>query len=102
MTTSECQSREQQMISRIEAVFFAHRLLREYAAALKVSVENAVIVIQGELPSVELKAELIPAIRIAGVLGQVNDRVIVAVGATPPLPATYGFGAVCDQPSCQY
>jgi len=77
MTTSECQARDQRMILRIEAVFLAHRRLRQYAAALKISIENAVIVIRGELPSAELKAELVPAIRTAGVLAQVNDRVVV-------------------------
>jgi hypothetical protein len=66
------------MIDRIESVFRVHEQLCAHAASLQVTIENARIVVRGELPSVDLKAELIPAVRRAGVLRQVWDCVDVA------------------------
>ena len=61
-------------------MFGVHAKLSQVAESLHVSVENAVIVISGELPR-ELKDEVVPAIRQAGVLGQVSDRIRVAQNA---------------------
>jgi hypothetical protein len=78
MTTQECESRDKRMIEKIQSVLGVHNQLRQYAAALQVSIENATIVLRGELPSPSLKAELIPAVRQAGVLSQVCNCVRVA------------------------
>jgi hypothetical protein len=66
------------MINNIQAMFRVHEQLRQYATALQVSIENATIVLRGTVPSVDLKAELVPAVRRAGVLGQVSNCVDVA------------------------
>ena len=78
MTTQEHESKNSRMIHSIQAMFHVHEQLQQYAAALQVSVENAKIVLTGEVPSVDLKAQLIPAVRRAGVLSQVSNRVHVA------------------------
>jgi hypothetical protein len=78
MTTQECDTRDKRMIDNIQSVLSVHERLRQYAAALQVSIENATIVLRGELPTIDLKAELIPAVRRAGVLSQVCDCVKVA------------------------
>ena len=78
MTTNECDSRDKRMIDNIRTVLGVHRQLRQYAAAVQVTIENATIVLRGELPSPALKAELVPAVRQAGVLSQVCNCVRVA------------------------
>lgn len=78
MTTKECDSRDKRTIRNIESVLGVHDHLRQYATALQVTIENATIVLRGELPSGALKAELIPAVRQAGVLCQVCNCVRVA------------------------
>ena len=77
MTTQECQSRDSRTIDCIESMFRVHLALCDYAAGLKVSIEDAAIVIRGKLPSTALKEQLIPAVRQAGVLGRVCDNVVV-------------------------
>lgn len=78
MTTQEYDSRNRRTIEKIRTVFQANRELCQYASLLEVSIENATIVVRGHLPSGDLKAELVPAIRQAGVLCQVNNCVLVA------------------------
>ena len=78
MTTKEHERRNRRMIDSIQAMFQVHEQLRQYAAALQVSIENATIVLRGEVPSVDLRAELVPAVRQAGVLSQVSNCVEVA------------------------
>ena len=78
MTTKESQSRDRRIVERIMAVLRVHRRLRQYAEMLSVTFENAAVILRGELPSPDLKDELIPAIRQAGVLCQVFNRVQVS------------------------
>ncbi len=78
MTTQECSARDSRTIANIESVIRVHHQLRQYAAALQVTIENAVIVVRGELPSNQLKSRLIPAVRQAGVLARVEDFVEVS------------------------
>ena len=80
MTTQELNDRDGRLIANIESVLRVHRQLCEYAAALQVSVENATIVLRGELPNSDLKAELVPAVRQAGVLYRIDDYVRVSNG----------------------
>ena len=77
MTTKESQSRDRRTVQCIESMFRVHQLLCKYAAELKVTVEGAVIVSRGKLPSADLKNELVPAVRRAGILGRVCDDVAV-------------------------
>ena len=78
MTIQECNTRDKRMIDNIQSVLRVHEQLRQYAAALQVSIENATIVLRGELPSVALKSQLVPAVRRAGVLDRVCNDVRVA------------------------
>ncbi len=78
MTKQEHEFQNRRIINNIQAMFGVHEQLRQYAAALQVSIENATIVLRGEVPSVDLKAELVPAVRRAGVLSQVSNCVEVA------------------------
>ena len=78
MTTKECNSRDRRMVQNIQSMFQVNRLLRQYAAALQVTIENSSIVVHGELPSSAHKAQLVPAIRQAGILYRVSDNVRIA------------------------
>lgn len=78
MTTQEHESNISRMINSIHAMFRVHEQLQHYATALQVSVENTTIVLRGQVPSIDLKAELVPAVRRAGVLSQVCNCVDVA------------------------
>lgn len=77
MTTAECNSRDRRMVRNIQSVLRVHDQLRQHAAKLQVSIENATIVLSGELPEPALVAELVPAVRRAGVLARVCNRVQV-------------------------
>ena len=68
-------SRGARMIRRIDAVLCAHHDLCNHRVDLKISMEGSRIVLRGHLPSVALKQALLPAIRQAGVLGQVCNCV---------------------------
>ncbi len=77
MTIEEQVSRDTRMINNIRAVLGVHHQLCLYAAAIQVSIENTAVVLRGQLPTVDLKQALIPAIRQAGVLAQVSNQVQV-------------------------
>lgn len=81
MTTKECRSRDLRTIECIQSVFRAHSRLCQYASSMQMSFENAVIVVRGQLPSGDLKEDLLPAIRQAGFLGRVCDCVVVETQA---------------------
>lgn len=81
MTTKECRSRDSRTVECIQSMFRVHRRLRQYASALQISIEDAALVLRGKLPSGDLKAELLPAIRQAGFLGRVCDCVEVEAQA---------------------
>lgn len=70
-------SRAARTIRRIESILDAHETLAAHSTELSVSVEGPRIVLRGHLPSVDLKQALVPAIRQAGVLGQVCNCVEV-------------------------
>ncbi len=78
MTTQECNSRDRRMVDKIRLVMQVNPLLQQYSTALQVSIENASVVLRGELPSPDLKAQLVPAVRQAGVLYRVTDCVRIA------------------------
>ena len=78
MTTIESKKRDRRWINSIESVFRVNELLAPYTAALQITIENGTIVLCGELPALAHKNQLIPAIRQAGVLSRVSDRVRVA------------------------
>ncbi len=77
MTTQECDTRDKRTIENIESMLRVHKQLGEHADSLEVSIEDAAIVVRGELPSDRLKSELIPAVRQAGVLDKVCNCVQV-------------------------
>ncbi|MEP1647887.1 MAG: hypothetical protein ABJK10_27225, partial [Rhodopirellula bahusiensis] len=57
-----------------------------HAGGLEISVHESTIVLDGELPNAELRKQLVPLIRQAGVLWQVENN--VAVKATPTAAAS--------------
>ena len=77
-TTKLADPRAARMIQRIDSVLCAHHDLRQHRLDLQISLEGSRIVLRGQLPSVALKQALIPAIRQAGVLGQVCNCVEIA------------------------
>lgn len=77
MTAQECECRDQRFIRNIQSMMAANEQLRIHANRLRLSIENAAVVIRGELPSTDLKAELVPVVRQAGVLSRVCDYVQV-------------------------
>ena len=74
--TQQANRQETRIITQIESMLGIR--LGHYASAIQVSVENTVIVLRGELPSADLRQELVPAIRQAGVLSQVSNCVQVS------------------------
>lgn len=64
-------------VSQIQSVISVHAELKQYATLVQVTIENAVIMLRGTLPSVDLKKALVPCVRQAGALGQVCNCVKV-------------------------
>ena len=64
-------------LERIQSMLSLHRQLGRYLASLEISIENRSIVLRGELPSDELRGELVPTIRQAGILCHVSNQVQV-------------------------
>ena len=79
MTSQERDCHDRRTIERINAMFRVDERLCRHTETIEVSVENAAIVLRGELPSANLKSELVPLVRRAGVLGQICD--LVSVGS---------------------
>lgn len=71
-------SQELRIVRQIQSVLNVHEQLKQYAEVIQVTIENAVIVLRGKLPSADLRQALVPCVRQAGVLGQVNNCVQVA------------------------
>ncbi|MEO9591405.1 hypothetical protein [Rhodopirellula bahusiensis] len=83
-TQSECQV--SRTLQRIESMLSEHEALGSHAGGLEISVHESTIVLDGELPNAELRKQLVPLIRQAGVLWQVENN--VAVKATPTAAAS--------------
>ncbi len=77
MTIQECEIRDNRFIQNIRSVLVVHDQLRDHAAKILVTIENASVVVRGQLPSSELKGEVVASIRRAGVLSRVCDLVQV-------------------------
>ncbi len=78
ITSQKLSTRDANLILRIQSVLEAHASLAPYHLGLDVTMEGPRVVLRGVLPSASLKQALIPAIRQAGVLGQVCNCVEVA------------------------
>ncbi|KAA5541364.1 hypothetical protein FYK55_17485 [Roseiconus nitratireducens] len=78
VTTQILESRESRTIRRIDSVLEAHHELSPYRPSLQISIEGARIVLRGHLPTTSLRQALVPAIRQAGVLGEICNCVEVA------------------------
>ncbi|MCG8650974.1 MAG: BON domain-containing protein [Pirellulales bacterium] len=77
MTADDRNSRDARTVQRIRNVLGVHGQLHDHATEVQVSVENSAIVLRGQLPSTDLKQELVLAIRQAGVLSQISNQVQV-------------------------
>ena len=77
MTTEENALRNQQTLRRIESTLRVDHGLSEHADHLSVALTQSGVVIDGQLPSQHLRGRIVPMIRRAGVLAQVENRVAV-------------------------
>jgi hypothetical protein len=77
MTTQETELLESQWLRNILFVLAAQEPMRRCTSGLQITIEDAAVVIRGHVPSADLKSQLIPAVRRAGVLGRVFDCVQV-------------------------
>ena len=77
MTTQECECRDQRLIERIRSVINVHQQLQSHAAGVEVGIDDSTVVLTGQLPSDHLRAALEPAVRRAGVLAKIDNRVSV-------------------------
>ena len=68
---------EAELVERIRSILIGNQQINRYAESVQVSVEKTAIVLSGHLPSPDLKQQLIPAIRRAGILRQVCNLVRV-------------------------
>jgi len=64
-------------VERIRSMINSNAQLRAHASDVQVAVENRSIVLRGRLPSNDLKRQLLPTVRQAGVMGRVENRVQV-------------------------
>ncbi|MFG0262489.1 MAG: hypothetical protein ACF788_08880 [Novipirellula sp. JB048] len=71
-------ARSHETLERIDSMLRLHRQLGRYLDTLDISIENGSIVLRGELPSEQLRSELVPMIRRAGILCQISNEVQVA------------------------
>ncbi|EMI17147.1 hypothetical protein RMSM_05938 [Rhodopirellula maiorica SM1] len=72
------ESNVKRTLERIRSMFRLNRRLGSYLTSLEISFENRSVVLRGELPSDELRGELVPTIRQAGILCQVCNEVQVS------------------------
>ena len=77
MSNQEKLDRNHRILTSIQAVLRVHEHLWRYADLLQVTIENTVVVLRGSLPNADLKHQLVPAIRRAGVLSQISNEVHV-------------------------
>ncbi|MDE0865768.1 MAG: hypothetical protein OSA98_18430 [Rubripirellula sp.] len=84
MTNQEQCRRDHQRIFSIRSVFRVHQLLKHRVDSLEISVENSRIVLRGAVPSTTHKDALVPAVRQAGVLGQIENSVRVETRISGP------------------
>jgi len=85
MTIQEQHRRDRQRIFNIRSVFNVHQLLKHGADALEISVEHSRIVLRGTVPTTIHQAALVPAVRQAGVLSQIENS--VRIETSPPSSA---------------
>ena len=74
---SEKHTEDMRTIRRIESMLGVHAELKDFIDHIKVSVDRSVIILDGILPTETLKKALLPAVRQAGVLGRVDNKVVV-------------------------
>ncbi|MGI9441112.1 MAG: hypothetical protein ACR2N1_01530 [Rubripirellula sp.] len=81
MTSRERIQRNLLRIHCIDTVLGTHHLLRPWANSLDIQLANSCVIIEEQLPSKIHRDALVPAIRQAGVMAEVVNRVYVK-----PLP----------------
>lgn len=78
MTVQECACRDEQARKRIESSLRVDKGLSPYAESLFVEMTPKGVVVNGLVPSPHLISRIVPMIRRAGVLSQVENLVKVA------------------------
>lgn len=74
-TTQTLETRQSREILCIDSILEAHHELAPHRHNLEISLEGSRVTIEGHLPNASLNEALVPAIRQAGVLGQIQNRV---------------------------
>ncbi|MCC9641828.1 hypothetical protein LOC71_06040 [Rhodopirellula sp. JC740] len=74
-TQPECHV--QMTLQRIENMFREHATLSDYADQLHVSIADSSVLLEGSLPTADLRSELVPSIRQAGVLWRIDNQVTI-------------------------
>ena len=87
MTSRERSKRNLLRIHCIDTVLDTHHLLKPWAHSLDIQLATSCIIIEGQVPSQTHRDALVPAIRQAGVLAEVVNRVQVI--PSPLLPAAH-------------
>ena len=77
MTAQETALRHQQILRRILTTLQVDSGLADHVGKLSVQYAGGGIVVEGNLPSHHLRGRIVPMIRRAGVLSQVDNRVAV-------------------------
>lgn len=75
MTSHEQSRRNHQRINNIGSVFCVHHYLKHWVESLDIQLSNSRVVLQGEFPTATHRNALVPAIRQAGVLSEVVNRI---------------------------
>ncbi|MDB4474884.1 hypothetical protein N9069_00065 [bacterium] len=78
MTSHEQSRRNHQGINNSGSVFCVHHYLKHWVDSLDIQLSNSRVVLQGEVPTETHRTALVPAIRRAGVLAEVMNRVQIA------------------------
>ena len=74
-TTNILRKREFQTIRRIDSVLDADKDLESHRMDIRITIENAQIMLRGHLPTPAMRQKLVQVIRQAGVMGQICNCV---------------------------
>ena len=69
--------RDAKIIDRVRLTVRAHRNLGVFESAIRIAVENTVVVLRGKLPTQDLKNQLNLTVRQAGILLRIDNQIEV-------------------------
>lgn len=76
MTTAQIlESRQTRLMEQIDCILETHQALSSHRHSINIALDGGQVTLTGHLPNAELKKALVSAIRQAGVLGQIRNRI---------------------------